>query len=300
MPVIGFLHSGSAAAFPQQLAAFRQGLQDGGFIEGRNLAIEFRWANSQFDKLPALAAELARRPVAAIATFGGPAAALAGKNATTTIPVVVTTGADPVKMGLVSNLARPEGNVTGVSFFVEELGTKQLGLLREIVPGAHTIGLLVNPANPEVPRQSADALDAARMLGLQLEILKAATPDEIDQAFAQFSERRASAVLLSADVLFGNRLDQLVALAARHRLPTMYYRREFVEAGGLVSYGTNALDAYRQNGVYVARILKGAKPADLPVIQSTRFEFIINLKTARALGLQVPGTLSARADEVIE
>jgi len=300
MPVVGFLHSAAPDSAEPLVAAFRQGLKEGGYVEGENVALEFRWAQDHFDRLPAMATDLVRRQVSVIATMGGPYSNLAAKAATTTIPIVFNTGADPVKMGLVTSLNRPEGNLTGVSFFAEELGSKELGLLHELVPNVTVVGLLVNPSNPETPRQSAATLEAARVLGLQPHLINASSPDGIDKAFDALVEGRAGALLIGADAFFGNRVDQLVGLAARYRMPTMYYRREYTEAGGLVSYGTSIKDAYRQAGIYVARILKGAKPGDLPVMQSTRFEFVINLKTAKALGIDVSPGLSARADEVIE
>ena len=300
MPVIGFLHSGTAAPFGAQLAAFQQGLKEGGYVVGQNVAIEYRWAEGKVDLLPELAAELVRRKVSVIAAVGGPPSNLAAKNATTTIPVVFNTGADPLKMGLVTNVRQPGGNVTGITFFSEELGGKALGLLRDLVPGARTVGLLINPGNPETARRSADAVAAARTLGLSMEVAHAATPPEIDRAFDLLSERRVGALLLGADAFYGGRIPQFVALAARHKMPVMYYRREFAEAGGLASYGASVVDAYRQTGIYVARILKGDKPGELPVMQAAKFEFVLNLKTARALGIDVPMAFSAAADEIIE
>ena len=301
MPVIGFMHGGTATPVTEtQLAAFRQGLKAGGYVEGQNVAIEYRWAEGKTERLPELAADLVRRNVNVIAAVGGPSSNLAAKNATTTIPVVFNTGADPVKMGLVSSLNRPGGNVTGVSFFAEELGPKALGLLRQLVPTANTVGLMVNPSNPETPRRSADAVAAARTLGLAIEIVNAATPADFDKAFDTLVERRVSAVLIGADAVLGGRVDDLVSLAARHRMPAMFARREFAEAGGLASYGASLIDAYRQAGVYVARILKGDQPGELPVMQTAKYEFVLNLKTARALGIDVPMAFSAAADEIIE
>ncbi len=299
MPVIGFMHGGTAG-FEAQLAAFREGLKEGGYVVGQNVAIEYRWAEDKNERLPELAADLVRRKVNVIAAVGGPASHMAAKNATTTIPVVFNTGADPVKQGLVTNLRRPGGNVTGVTFFAEELGEKTLGLLLQLVPRTKTVGLLTNPNNPETPRLSAGRVEAARKLGLAVESVNAATPSEIDKAFDTLVERRVDALLLSGDVFYGGRVQQLVSLAARHKLPTMYYRREFADAGGLASYGTSVVDAYRQAGVYVARVLKGEKPGELPVMQSVKFEFVINLKTAKALGIDVPMAFSAAADEIIE
>jgi ABC-type uncharacterized transport system substrate-binding protein len=301
MPVIGFLHSGSAGVvYEGQLLAFREGLKEGGYIVGQNIAIEYRWADGNIDRMPELAADLVRRNVRVIAAAGGPPSNLAAKNATTTIPVVFVTGADPVKVGLVSNVRQPGGNVTGITFFAEELGAKSLSLLNQLVPYAKTVGLMVNPLNPETPRRAADAVAAARALGLEMELLYATTPSDIDKVFDTLAERRVGALLIGAEATYGSHIQQLISLAARHKMPTMYWRREFAEAGGLASYGTSVTDAYRQAGVYVARILRGDKPGELPVIQTVKFEFVLNLKTARALGIDVPMGLSAGADDVIE
>jgi putative ABC transport system substrate-binding protein len=288
MPVIGYLHSGTAVQFEPHLAAFQRGLKEDGYVVGENVAIEYRWAENKVDRLPQLAADLVRRKVNVIAAPGGPPSNLAAKNATTTIPVVFNTGADPVKMGLVTNLRQPGGNVTGITWLAEELGPKALSLLRDLVPGAKTVGLMVNPSNPDTPRRSADAVAAARSLGLTMEVVYAAIPPDIDKAFGSLSERRVGALLLGADAFYGNHIQELVSLAARHKIPAMYYRREFAEAGGLASYGASVIDANRQAGVYVARVLKGEKPGELPVMQATKFEFVLNLKTARALGIDVP------------
>jgi putative ABC transport system substrate-binding protein len=301
IPVIGFLHSGSAGvAFEGQLVAFREGLKEGGYIVGQNVAIEYRWADGNIDRVPELAADLVRRNVRVIAAPGGPSSNLAAKNATTTIPVVFVTGADPVKVGLVSNVRQPGGNVTGITFFAEELGAKSLSLLNQLVPYAKTVGLMVNPLNPETPRRAADAVAAARALGLEMELLYAATPSDVDKVFDTLTERRIGALLIGAEATYGAHIQQLISLAARHKMPTIYWRREFAEAGGLASYGTSVTDAYRQAGVYVARILRGDKPGELPVIQTVKFELVINLKTAKMLGLDVPLHLQQRADEVIE
>jgi putative ABC transport system substrate-binding protein len=301
MPVIGFLHSGSAGVvYEGQLLAFREGLKEGGYIVGQNIAIEYRWADGNIDRVPELAADLVRRNVRVIAAAGGPPSNLAAKNATTTIPVVFVTGADPVKVGLVSNVRQPGGNVTGITFFAEELGAKSLSLLGQLVPYAKTVGLMVNPLNPETPRRAADAVAAARALGLEMELLYAATPSDIDKVFDTLAERRVGALLIGAEATYGSHIQQLISLSARHKMPTMYWRREFAEAGGLASYGTSVTEAYRQAGVYVGRILRGDKPGELPVIQTVKFEFVLNLKTARALGIDVPMGLSAGADEVIE
>jgi ABC-type uncharacterized transport system substrate-binding protein len=301
MPTIGVLHGGTATpVIEAQLAAFRQGLKEGGYIEGQNLAIEYRWGEGKNERLPELAADLVRRNVNVIAAVGGPASNQAGKNATTTIPVVFNAGADPVKQGLVTNLRRPGGNVTGITFLSEELGAKGLSLLRDLVPNAKTVGLMINPSNPETPRRSAEAIEAARKLGLTMEVVHAALPLDIDKAFDTLMERRVEALLLGADAFYSNHVPQFISIAARHKLPVMYYRREFVEAGGLASYGASVVDAYRQAGIYVARILKGEKPGELPVMQAVKFEFILNLKTARALGIDVSMAFSAAADEIIE
>jgi putative ABC transport system substrate-binding protein len=300
MPVVGFLHFGSADAFARQVRAFRQALADGGYVEGQNVKIEYRWADGRSDRLPAFAADLVARNVSVIAALGGNNPTLAARAATQTIPIVFNTGADPVKSGLVPSLSRPGGNVTGVSFLIEELGAKTLGLLHELVPKAAVIGILVNPNNPEAEREAAATQDAARTLGLQLLIARAGSTTDIDKAFQSLVEQKIGAFIVIADPFFGSRSAQLIDLAVRHRIPAAFYRREFPDAGGLMSYGTSANEAYREVGNYVARILKGIKPADLPVYQVVKFEFVINLKTAKALGLDVPPDLSARADDVIE
>jgi putative ABC transport system substrate-binding protein len=299
-PVIGFLHSASARSFAPQVAAFRQGLQEGGFVEGRDVTIEYRWAEGRFDRLPAMAAELAQRPVNVMAALGGNASNLAAKAVANVVPVVFVSGSDPVRLGLVTDLGRPSGNMTGVSFFIADLIAKKLGLLRQLLPGATTIALLLNPNSPEARRERADAPGAARKLGIELAVLTASTPDEIDGALAQLPQQRAHALIVGADPFFGSRIEQIVRQMERHRIPAMYYRKEYVSAGGLMSYGTSIADAYRQAGIYVARVLKGAKPADLPVVQASKFEFVINLKTARSLGLVFHPQLLATADEVIE
>ena len=300
IPVIGIVHSGAAAAFTKQIAALRQGLKDGGYIEGQNVAIEFRWANSRADLLPKLVDDLVRRNVAVIVTLGGNGPALAAKAATTTIPIVFVTGADPVRAGLVASLNRPGGNITGVSFLVEQLGSKMLGLLRELIPKAKTFGLLVNPSNPNTSRQIANTRAAALALHVQLQLGNAAQPADFDKAFASFVAQGVEGLVLGADPLFAGVSGRIIELAAKHRIPTVYYRREFAEAGGLMSYGTSAAESYSRAGAYAARILKGAMPRDLPVFQVVKFEFVLNLKTAKALNLDVPPVFSARADEVIE
>ena len=301
MPVIGFLDPRSPATLTDQLRAFRQGLKDTGYVEGENVTIEYRWAEGQFDRLPALAAELAHRRVAVIATNGGPTAAFAAKAATTTIPIVFMAGEDPVKLGLVASLARPSGNLTGVNLAIGELTAKRLGLLRELMPGAVRIAVLVNPANfANAETTLRDVEPAARAMGLQIQILKASTSREIDAAFATFVRERPDALFVGNDAFFTSRRVQVVHLATLHKIPATYTSRENAEAGGLMSYGVNMTDALRQLGVYAGRILKGARPGDLPVVQSSKFELIINAVTARMLDITVPPALLARADEVIE
>ena len=300
MPVVGFLGPATAAGYVPHIKGFRQGLGETGFIEGTNVAVEYRWADNQLDRLPALATELARRPVAVLVTGGSSAAALAAKGATTTIPVVFAVGGDPVKIGLVASMNRPGGNVTGVSFLANVLVAKQLELLRTLVPGATAIGVLVNPNNPNAASDIAHVESAARSLGLRFDIVRAGTEPEFDAAFAALATQQAAALLVIPDALFTSARQQVAALAARHRLPTIYTTRLYPEAGGLVSYGTDITDALRQVGRYTGRILKGEKPAELPVVQPTKFELVINLATAKALGLAIPDRLLALADEVIE
>jgi putative ABC transport system substrate-binding protein len=301
MPVVGFLSYQSADAIADLLRAFRQGLKETGYVEGENVAIEYRWAENQIDRLRALAADLARRQVAVIATSGGPASALAAKSAAATIPIVFAINDDPVQLGLVASLARPGGNLTGINFLVGELTAKRLELLRELVPGATRVAVLVNPAN-EATRKSTlrDIESSARALGLQVKTLNASTSGEINAAFATFARERTDALFVASDAFFFSRRVQLVTLASRHGVPAVYSSRHAVEAGGLMSYGTSLGDAFRQAGVYAGRILKGAKPADLPVVQATKFELVVNHETARSLGLTVPDKLLATADEVIE
>jgi putative ABC transport system substrate-binding protein len=301
MPVIGLLNSISPDTFTDRLRSFRQGLKDTGYVEGENVAIEHRSADNQIDRLSDLAAELVRRRVAVIATNGGPAPALAAKAATTTIPIVFIVNEDPVRLGLVASLARPGGNLTGVNFFSGELTAKRLELLRELVPGAVRVAVLVNPtyaANTESTLREVEA--AARVLGLQIQVLNASTSREIDAALATFVRERPEALFVGSDPFFTSRRVQLANLAARHLVPMTSGAREIAEAGGVMSYGASLTDAWRQSGVYAGRILKGAKAMDLPVVQSSKFELIINAQTARMLGLNVPPTLLATADEVIE
>jgi putative tryptophan/tyrosine transport system substrate-binding protein len=301
MPVVGFLHSASAAAFAASLAAFRNGLSETGYVEGQNVAIEYRWAEGQNDRLPALAAELVRRRVAVIVTPGSTAATLAAKAATATIPIVFIIGADPVKIGLVASLNRPGGNATGINDFGVEIGAKRLGLLHELLPGAAHFGVLVNPDNPFITESFVTEMQtAASAIGRQIEVVTASTNGDIDTAFAMLVRKQVDALLTGPDTLFVTRRVQLITLAVRHALPALYHRRELAEAGGLMSYGSDLPDQYRQTGVYVGRILKGEKPAEMPVQLPTRFEFVINLQTAKTLGIEIPATLLARADEVIE
>ncbi len=299
MPVIGFLLATSPDTDANFLRTFRQGLKEAGYVEGENIAIVYRWADGQINRLPELAAELARRRVAVLVT-GGDATSLAAKAATTTIPIIFHVGADPTKLGLVASLARPDGNLTGINFFAAELVAKRLELLRELVPGASRVAALFNPTNPSMETVSREVEAAARAMTLQFQVHKAGTFGEIDAAFAALARERPDALFVAGDPVFRTRRVQLALLAARHQLPTAYSLRDYVEAGGLMSYGASLSDAFRQGGVYAGRILKGAKPADLPVVQSSKFELVINLSPARMLGLTVPPTLIATADEVIE
>src|SRR5262245_6451129 len=300
MPVVGLLHPTSLEAFADNLRGFRQGLKETGYVEGENVAFEYRWADGQVDRLPELAADLVRRRVAVIAT-ASPPAAFAAKEASATVPIVFGMAQDPVRLGLVASLARPGANLTGINFLLTELAAKRLELLREMVPAARRLAVLVNPTqalNTEGTLQEVQA--GARAMGLEIRVLNAGTSREIDAAFAGFERERPDAVFVGSGTLFTGRRVQLTQWAAHHRVPASYAGREYVEAGGLMSYGSNTTDAYRQCGVYVGRILKGAKPADLPVVQSSKVELIINAQAARILGLTVPATLLARADEVIE
>jgi ABC-type uncharacterized transport system substrate-binding protein len=299
MPVIGFLHPTSPDTIEGRLRGFHRGLKDAGYVEGENVAIAYRWAEGQFDRLPELAAELVRRQVAVIVAPSG-GAPLAAKAATMTIPIVFAVGEDPVRLGLVASLARPGGNVTGINFFNYELVAKRLELLRELVPGATRVALLVNPTNALTESTLRDVEAAARTIGLEVQVLKASTSGEINTAFATLVRERSDALFVGPDAFFSSRRVHIATLAARHVVPATYAQREYVEAGGLISYGTNLTDTFRQVGVYTGRILKGAKPADLPVVQASKFELVINVETARMLGLTVPPTLRAIADEVIE
>jgi len=300
MPVIGFLSSRSPAESSHLVAAFRAGLQAGGYVEGQNVAIEYRWAEGQYDRLPALAADLVRRGVAVLATTGGEPSALAAKAATSTIPIVFTVGGDPVKIGLVASLNRPGGNATGVSLLTTVPEAKRLGLLHELVPNAALIGVLINPNYQGAEAQSREVQDAARAIDRPIEITMAGNDRQLEAAFGTLVQQHADALLVGADPFFGTRRDRIIALAAQFKLPAMYQFRDYPVAGGLMSYGINITDGYRQVGVYTGQVLKGAKPADLPIHQSIKFEFIINLKSAKALGLQIPDKLIALADEVIE
>ena len=301
MPVIGVLDARSPDTMGGRLSALRRGLKETGYVEGENVAIVYRWAEGRFDRLPELAAELVRREVTVMAMGGGSPATFAAKAATTTIPIVFGVGEDPVKLGLVTSLARPGGNLTGVNFFNVELAAKRLELLREVVPAAARVAVLVNPdnvANTEATMRDVGA--AARAMGLQIQVLKASTSREIDAAFAALVRERPDALFVAGDSWFNSRRVQLANLTVRHALPAAFSQREIVEVGGLMSYGSDILDVYRQIGVYVGRILKGTKPADLPVVQSSKFELVINASTARMLGLTVPDKLLVAADEVIE
>ena len=301
MPVVAFLRTGSADANARNVAAFRKGLNETGYVEGQNVTVEYHWLESPYDRLPALMADLVRRPVAVIATIGTAQVGLAAKAATTTIPIVFGEGGDPVRLGLVADLARPGGNVTGIYFFLAELAAKRLRLLHDLVPRAVLIAVLVNPANASVTEFTLRAVkEAAPAIGLQIQVINAKTVGEIDAAFAGFARERPDALFVAPDAFFDSRRGQFATLTARDRIPSAYAIRELVEAGGLMSYGTNLTDAYRQVGVYTGRILKGEKPADLPVMQSTKFEFVINLQTARALGIEVPPEVRSIADDVIE
>jgi putative ABC transport system substrate-binding protein len=300
MPVVGFINAGSVDTFARSAAAFRNGLGEAGYVEGQTVTVEYHWLEGRYDRLTTVLADLVRRRVAVIATLGVPAA-MAAKAATPTIPIVFGVGQDPVKLGLVASLARPGGNMTGTNFFVQEVTAKRLSLLHQLVPKAFRVTVLVNPADSATAETALQGVEeASRTIGLQVHILKATTIGEIDAAFAALARKPPDALFVTADQFFSSRRVQLATLAAHNRIPAAYGNRDYVAAGGLMSYGTDIADMYRQVGVYTRRILNGAKPADLPVVQSTRFEMVINLTTARALGITIPETLLATADEVIQ
>jgi putative tryptophan/tyrosine transport system substrate-binding protein len=301
MPVVGYVYPGTPeGSSADQTAAFRKGLSESGFIEGRNVTIEYRWAQNDYSRLPEMVADLVRRRVSVIAAMGGTPAALAAKALTATIPIVFSTGSDPVLTGLVASLNRPGGNVTGITFMTAELSAKQLGLMHELLPGAARFGMLVDPQSPNAEIATQDARTAVTTLGRQIEVLSASSSREIDTAFASLKQKRVEALLVSPTPLFSNRRVHLAGAAMRYAVPVIYADRQYAEAGGLMTYGSNIPDQYRQAGIYTGRILKGEKPADLPVMRPTKFEFVINLQTARTLGIEVPPTLLALADEVIE
>jgi putative tryptophan/tyrosine transport system substrate-binding protein len=300
MPVIGFLNSTSPQPFANYVSGFRAGLKETGYIDGQNVTIEFRWAEGHYDRLPGMAADLVRRKVAVLVSTGGSPGVMAAKAATSTIPIVFTLGVDPVQLGFVTSLSRPGGNITGVYLFTAAMESKRLGLLRALVPGVQLIAVLLNPNRPEHAYQTREVQEAAATARQQIHILLASDESAIDAAFATAVQLRAGAMLVGADPFFNSQRDKIIALAARHSIPAIYEQREYALAGGLISYGTNFSDAYRQAGVYAGRILRGEKPRDLPVVQSTKFEFVINLNAAKALGIEVPPSLSAEADEIIE
>ena len=299
MPVIGFLQGASPDGYAPMVSSFRRGLKETGYVEGQNVAIEFRWANGQYDRLAGLARELIRRPVSVLAATSTPAN-LVAKAATRTIPIVFTAGGDPVKLGLVASLNRPGGNITGVTSLAEELAPKRLQLAHELVPTANVIGLLLNPTNPNAESNARESQAAAATFGVQLSVLHASTEAELDDAFTIFRNTRAGVLVIGGDAFFNSHAKQLAALTIRHSVPAIFQYGDFTAAGGLISYGGSITDNYRLAGVYVGRILNGEKPADLPVLQSTKVELIINLKAAKALGITVPQSLQSRADEVIE
>jgi putative tryptophan/tyrosine transport system substrate-binding protein len=300
MPVIGFLCSASSAPWAHFVAAFRAGLEEIGYVDGRNVTIEFRWAEGVYDRLPAMAADLVRRKVAVLVSTGGVPPIIAAKAATATIPIVFTLGTDPVQLGIIDSLSRPGGNVTGAVLFTAMIHTKRLGILRDTVPTATLIAALVNPKNPNSAGVTKSIEDAARAVGGQVHFLHASNEQELDAAFAALARLRAGALLVASDPFFSGQRNHVVALAARHAVPAIYEERQFATVGGLMSYGANFGESYRQAGIYTGRILKGEKPSDLPVVQSTKFELVINLRTAKALGLEVPPGVSAQADDIIE
>jgi putative ABC transport system substrate-binding protein len=300
MPVVGFLGTTTASDFTDRVAAFREGLKEAGYIEGQNIVIEYRWPEGNYDRLATLAADLVRRHVAVIAAVGGEPSPLAAKAATGTIPIVFSSAGDPVKLGLVANLNRPDGNITGVYFLSSELGAKRLGLLHELLPKVSAIGMLVNPTFADAETYVGTVKEAALPLGVQIHAVRASTADDFDTAFAALAQQNVEALLLANDAFFLSERRRLIALAARYAIPAVYFWREFAVDGGLMSYSPSLVQAYRQVGIYTGKILNGAKPADLPVAQATKFEFVINLKTAKALGLTFPPGLLAIADEVIE
>jgi ABC-type uncharacterized transport system substrate-binding protein len=300
MPVVGFLNAASPGPLRQQIAVFLGGLKESGYVENQNVAVEYRWAEGQYDRLPALAADLVRKQVSVIVSGGGASAALAAKAATSSIPIVFSSGADPVRLGLVASLNRPGGNTTGVYQFTSGLEAKRLGLLHEMIPKATLVAVLNNPNFADAENQLRDLQDAAARLALQLVVVHANTKSDFDAAFSTVVRQGAGALLVCASPFFNERREQLVVLAARHAMPAIFEWRDFTTAGGLMSYGTKLNDTYRQMGIYAGQILRGAKPGDLPIVQSTKFELVINLNTAKALGIEVPPTLSARADEIIE
>jgi putative ABC transport system substrate-binding protein len=300
MPVVGFLSANLSAGFPQYTAAFRQGLAGAGFVEGKNVAIEFRFAEQHLERVPALAMDLVRRQVAVIFTAGGDVPAMVAKGATSTIPIVFVTGFDPVKSGLVASLNRPGGNLTGATVIAGQLAAKRLELLRELVPAARVVAMLANPNSPNAEAGVADAETAGRALGQEIHVLPAGNEQEVEAAFTALARLKADALVIDPDPLFANLRAKIVALAEQRALPAVYYSREYADAGGLISYGASFTSLYRLGGIYVGRILKGAKPAELPVVQPTKFDLIINLKTAKTLGLTIPPGILAIADEVIE
>jgi len=300
VPVVGFMHILSPENVPQFVPAFRQGLNEQGFVEGQNLAVEYRWAHGQYDRLPDLAADLVRRKVAVLAATGGQPSPQVAIAATQTIPIVFTTNGDPVKEGLVASLNRPGGNVTGITIFGPDAVAKRLQLLHDLVPKALAVAYLMNPANPNVDLELSAAQDAAHSLGMELHVFRASNESELESVFADMAQQQLGALVGASDTFLFGRRDQIVSLAAHYRIPAIYYLRPFVQAGGLMAYGNSLVDAYRLVGIYVGQILKGEKPGDLPVLQATKFEFVINLKTAKELGLTVPTSMQLLADEVIE